>query len=75
MKPGYTLNPNETEPRNLNLRVPQRIHYANIQISEIPAVDERALVCLSNREIVDASGGRTVHCKMANTRLRTVVSL
>ena len=27
---------------------------------------EQALVCLSNREIVDASRGCTFHCKMAN---------
>ena len=33
---------------------------------------EHALVCLSNREIVNASRGRTFHCKMANKRLRTV---
>ena len=30
--------------------------------------NEQALVCLSNREIVDASRGRTFHCKMANNR-------
>ena len=29
---------------------------------------EQALICLSNREIVDASRGRTFHCKMANNR-------
>ena len=29
---------------------------------------EQALVCLSNREIVDASRGRTFHCKTANNR-------
>jgi len=29
----------------------------------------QALVCLSNREIVDASRGRTFHCKMANNRV------
>ena len=28
--------------------------------------NEQALVCLSNREIVDASRGRTFHCEMAN---------
>jgi len=33
---------------------------------------EQALVFLSNREIVDASRGRTFHCKMANNRLITV---
>ena len=33
---------------------------------------EQALVCLSNREIVDASRGCTFHCKMANNRLMTV---
>ena len=33
---------------------------------------EQALVCLSNREIVDASRRRTFHCKMANNRLLTV---
>ena len=32
-----------------------------------------ALVCLSNTDIVDASRGCTFHCKMANTRFRTVV--
>ena len=30
---------------------------------------EQALVCLSNREIVDASRGRTFHCKIANRRI------
>ena len=35
-------------------------------------VNEQALVCLSDREIVDASRGRTLHCKMANNRLITV---
>ena len=34
-----------------------------------PALHEQALVCLSNREIVDASRGCTFHCKMANNRL------
>ena len=29
---------------------------------------EQALVCLSNRELVDASRGCTFHCKMANNR-------
>jgi len=29
---------------------------------------EQALVCLSNREIVDASRGCTFHCKLANNR-------
>jgi len=32
---------------------------------------EQALVCLSNREIVYASRGRTFHCKMANNRFFT----
>ena len=32
------------------------------------ASHEQALVCLSNREIVDASRGCTFHCKMANSR-------
>jgi len=31
-------------------------------------VNEQALVCLSNEEIVDASRGRTFHCEMANNR-------
>jgi len=31
-------------------------------------VYEQALVCLSNREIVDVSRGCTFHCKMANNR-------
>jgi len=34
---------------------------------------EQALVCISNWDIVDASRGRTCHCKMANNRLITVV--
>jgi len=29
---------------------------------------EQALVCLSKKEIVDASRGRTFHCKMAENR-------
>jgi len=33
---------------------------------------EQALVCLSSREIVDASRGCTFHCEMANNRLITV---
>jgi len=36
---------------------------------------EQTLVCLSNREIVDASRGRTLHCKMANNRVITVLPL
>jgi len=32
---------------------------------------EQVLVCLSNREIVDASRGRTFYCKMANNRIIT----
>jgi len=36
-------------------------------------MNEQALVCLSNGEIVDASRGRTFHCKMANNRLLTVL--
>ena len=35
--------------------------------------NEQALVCLYNREIVDASRGRPFHCKMANDRLITVL--
>jgi len=31
-------------------------------------VNEQALVCLSNRELVDASRGRTFHCETANNR-------
>ena len=38
-------------------------------------VYEQALVCLSNRDIVDASRGRTVLCKMANNCLITVFFL
>jgi len=30
--------------------------------------DEQALVCLSNREIVDASRRRTFQCKLENNR-------
>ena len=37
--------------------------------------DEQALVCLSNREIADASRRCTFHCKMANNRLIAVFSL
>jgi len=36
---------------------------------------EQALVCLSNREIVDASRGRTFHCKMANNRSFSLIVL
>ena len=36
---------------------------------------EQALVCLSNREIVDASRGRPFHYKMANDRSITDFSL
>ena len=36
---------------------------------------DQALVCLSNREIVDASRGCTFHCNMANNRLITVFFL
>jgi len=35
--------------------------------------NEQALVCLSNREIVDASRGRTFHCKIANNRFFQLV--
>ena len=33
---------------------------------------KQALICLSNREMVDASRGRPFHCKMANDRSITV---
>ena len=33
-------------------------------------VNEQALVCLSNREMVDASRRRPFHCKMTNNRLK-----
>jgi len=36
---------------------------------------EQALVCLSNREMADASRGRPFHCKMTNNRLITVFLL
>ena len=36
---------------------------------------EQALVCLSNREIVDASRGRIFHCKMANNRVFFLIVL
>ena len=36
--------------------------------------NEQALVCLSNREIVDASRGRTIHCQTANNRFFLIVS-
>ena len=34
---------------------------------------EQALVCLPNRDTVDASRGRTCHCEMATNRVITVV--
>ena len=34
---------------------------------------EQALVCLSNREIVDASRGCTFHCKTANHRFCSLI--
>jgi len=34
---------------------------------------DQALVCICNRENVDASRGRIFHCKMAKNRLITVV--
>jgi len=37
--------------------------------------NEQFLVCLFYREIVDASRGRTFHCKMANNNLITVFGL
>jgi len=43
---------------------------ANVLLTS--AGNEQALVCLPNREIVDASRGRTFHCEMANNRLITV---
>ena len=33
---------------------------------------EQALVCLSNREMIDASRGRRLHRRMANNRLTTI---
>ena len=35
----------------------------------------QALACLSNREVIDATKGRTFHCKMANNRQITVFFL
>jgi len=35
----------------------------------IPRGDEQTLVCLSNREIVDASRWCKLHCKIANKRV------
>jgi len=47
-----------------------------VQAKYEPYVEnEQALVCLANREIVDASRGRTFHCKVANNRLITFFSL
>jgi len=37
--------------------------------------NEQALVFLPNREIVDASRGRTFHCKMANNRFFLLIVL
>jgi len=44
-------------------------------LDALHCMHEQALGCLSNREIVDASRGRTFHCKMANNRLITVFFL
>ena len=38
-------------------------------------LNEQALVCLSNRKLVNASRGRPLHYKMANNRSITVFSL
>ena len=38
------------------------------EIRSVVRIYEQALVCLSNREIVDASRGCTFHCKMASNR-------
>ena len=42
-------------------------------VLETGVTHEQALVCLSNREIVDASRWCTFHCKMAKNCLITVV--
>ena len=37
--------------------------------------DKQALVCLSDRQILDVSRGRSFHCKQANTRLFSLILL
>jgi len=44
----------------------QTTHTHIYMISSDLALNEQALVCLSNRKLVDASRGRTFHYKMAN---------
>ena len=51
---------------------PQAFTHEVVGSTPDSATHEQALVCLSNREIVDASRGRIFHCKMANNRLITV---
>jgi len=55
----------EVDPRQ---REPARADKLETSASFLFEVYEQALVCLSDREIVDASRGRTFHCKMANNR-------
>ena len=45
-----------------------RLHTWLLRDAGFAAPYEQALVCLSSREIVYASRGRTFHCKMANNR-------
>jgi len=44
-----------------------------VNVWNLQGAHEQALVCLSNREIVDASRGRTFHCKMANNRFFSLI--
>jgi len=42
--------------------------YVFVSYTGVTRRNEQALVCLSNRETVDASRGCTFHCKMTNNR-------
>ena len=46
----------------------RQIHTAAHPVAGANIKGQQALVGLSNRKIVDASRGRTCHCKMSNNR-------
>jgi len=46
---------------------------ARVPLVYKPSVNEQSLVCLSNREVVEASRRRPFHFKVANNRLITVI--
>jgi len=53
----------------------RRVRVLTVGLFIISNLDEQALVCLSNRYIVDASRGCTFHCKMANIGFIPIFSL